>query len=83
MTSMTDLDKLRALLPHWIEHNVEHAAEFRRWARLAGQAEPDIQAAAAQMEAANTSLAAALETLGGPVEHHHDHGHEHHHPASD
>ncbi|MFN2166929.1 MAG: hypothetical protein ACK2U9_11805 [Anaerolineae bacterium] len=77
---MTDLDKLRALLPHWIEHNAEHAAEFRRWAHLAGQAKVDIEAAAAQMEAANASLAVALETLGGPVEHqhhHHDHPHTH------
>jgi hypothetical protein len=70
---MTDLDKLRALLPHWIEHNTEHAAEFRRWAQLAGQAEPDIQAAAVQMEAANASLAAALEKLGGPLEQHYTH----------
>ena len=28
----TDEDKLRILLPHWIEHNAEHAAEFRQWA---------------------------------------------------
>ena len=76
---MTDLDKLRALLPHWIEHNAEHAAEFRRWAHLAGQAEADIEAAAAQMEAANASLAAALEKLGGPLEQHH-HSHDHNHP---
>ncbi|MGD2206091.1 MAG: hypothetical protein PVH17_04860 [Anaerolineae bacterium] len=70
MANMTDLDKLRALLPHWIEHNAAHAAEFRRWAKPAGEAEADIEAAAAQMEAANAALAAALETLGGPVEHH-------------
>jgi hypothetical protein len=61
---MTDQDKLRALLPHWIEHNAEHAAEFRRWAELAGEATGDIRAAAAQMEAANESLAAALKKLG-------------------
>jgi hypothetical protein len=26
-----DLDKLRILLPHWIEHNEEHAESFREW----------------------------------------------------
>jgi hypothetical protein len=42
MATMTDQDKLRALLPHWIEHNAEHAAEFRNWAekaRATGQEE--------------------------------------------
>lgn len=71
MATMTDQDKVRALLPHWIEHNAEHAAEFHRWAGLAGEAEGDIKAAAAQMEAANVALEAALEKLGGPAEHHH------------
>ena len=33
MVVMTDLDKLRALLPHWIEHNAEHAAEFQHAGR--------------------------------------------------
>jgi hypothetical protein len=71
----TDHDKLRALLPHWIEHNAEHAAEFLRWAELAGEAAADIEAAAAQMEVANTALRSALEKLGGPLAHHHHHHH--------
>jgi hypothetical protein len=73
MAAMTDQDKLRALLPHWMEHNAEHAAEFRRWAKLAGEAQYDIEAAATQMAAANEALAAALQKLGGPALHHHDH----------
>ena len=28
MGTVTDLEKLRVLLPHWVEHNAEHAAEF-------------------------------------------------------
>jgi hypothetical protein len=68
-------DKLRALLPHWIEHNQEHAADFRRWAEQAGEAAADIEAAAAQMEAANQALALALDKLGGAMQHAHDHGH--------
>ena len=69
MTDMTDLQKLRILLPHWIEHNAEHAAECREWAertRVAGQEGPasDIALAAEEMEWVNEQLAAALEKLG-------------------
>ncbi|MGD8794274.1 MAG: hypothetical protein PVF47_17115 [Anaerolineae bacterium] len=67
---MSEQDKLRVVLPHWIEHNAEHASEFRLWAKLAGEAEADIEAAATQMEAANEALAAAQEKLGGPLEQH-------------
>ena len=54
MTAMTDVQKLRILLPHWIEHNVEHAAEFREWAeraRVAGQEGPGTDIALAAREA--------------------------------
>jgi hypothetical protein len=71
-----DTDKLRVLLPHWIEHNGEHADEFRQWAGRAGAAEEMILEAADLVEKANVKLEEALETLGGPLEHHH---HEHHH----
>lgn len=65
---MNDQEKVRVLLPHWIEHNAEHAAEFRRWAekvRVAGREEV----------AEEIALASALETLGGPAKHasHHEH----------
>lgn len=63
MTTMTERDKLQALLPHWIEHNAEHAAEFRRWASVTPEAQAEIEVAAAQMEAANTALATALQKL--------------------
>jgi hypothetical protein len=68
MTAMTDVQKLRVLLPHWIEHNAEHAAEFREWAeraRAAGQEGPatDIALAAEEMEWVNEQLAAALKKL--------------------
>jgi hypothetical protein len=63
-----DLDKLRVLIPHWIEHNDEHSAEFRQWVEQAGDASSDILAAAEAMTGVNASLAAALEKLGGPLE---------------
>ena len=69
MADMTDLQKLRVLLPHWIEHNAEHAAEFREWAvraSAAGQEGPatDIALAADEMEWVNEQLATAMEKLG-------------------
>ena len=63
MVAMTDLDKLLALLPHWIEHNADHASEFRRWGELAGEAASDIEMAAARMDSANEALAEALKKL--------------------
>ena len=78
---MNDLEKLRVLIPHWIEHNEEHAGEFRRWAEQAGDVAPDILAAAEAMIRVNDSLTTALEKLGGPLpdDHHHHHEHHHHH----
>ena len=74
---MNDQEKLRVLVPHWIEHNEEHANEFKRWAERAGTATPEILAAADAVARANESLAAALEKLGGafkqPDYHHHFH----------
>jgi hypothetical protein len=69
---MNDQEKVRVLLPHWIEHNAEHAAEFRRWAekvRAAGQEEvaEEIALAAKELEWVNEALSSALEKLGGPA----------------
>jgi hypothetical protein len=73
---MNEIEKLRVLLPHWIEHNAEHSAEFREWAERARQAEHgdaawEVRVAAENLEAANDALEAALEKLGGPLERHH------------
>jgi len=73
---MNDLEKLRVLLVHWVEHNLEHAREFRQWARRAEEsgseeAASKLEAAAQEMKVLNNSLQAALELLGGPLEHDH------------
>jgi hypothetical protein len=60
-----EAEKLRVLIPHWIEHNLEHAAEFRRWAGQAGTAAADIEAAAEALLHVNQALEAALEKLAG------------------
>lgn len=57
------MEKLRVLIPHWIEHNDEHADEFRRWAERAGAAGADLIAAAEAMKAVNDHLRAALRKL--------------------
>jgi hypothetical protein len=69
MSTATDEDKLRVLLPHWIEHNAEHAAEFHNWAekaRAAGQEEAagEIDTAAKELGWVNEALSAALDALG-------------------
>ena len=77
MTETTDRDKLRILLPHWIEHNNEHTKEFYDWADKAVEARAQILEAAAQMEIVNHSLQAALDQLGGALdEGPHEHSHQ-------
>ena len=66
----TDLEKLRVLLPHWIEHNAEHAGEFRTWAERGREAGEQILEAARYLDRANQALEKALEKLGVPLEHH-------------
>jgi hypothetical protein len=62
---MTEQKKLGVLLPHWIEHNEEHAAEFRDWAERAGPAQEGLLQAAAALEEANQGLRQALAALTG------------------
>jgi len=70
---MDEIDKLRVLLHHWIEHNGEHTGEFRSWAERAGPARGALLDAARLLEEANARLQDALEQLGGPAEHKHHH----------
>jgi hypothetical protein len=67
---MDETDKLRVLLPHWVEHNDEHAGEFRRWAESAGPARERLIAAARLVQQANDELRSALQQLGGPYHPH-------------
>ncbi|MCK4451529.1 MAG: hypothetical protein KAW49_15435 [Anaerolineae bacterium] len=63
-----DLIKLRVLLPHWIEHNEEHAESFREWAGKAREmgleaVAKQIETAVKRMDTCNETLAAAIEEL--------------------
>ena len=66
---MNDIEKLRALLPHWIEHNEEHAENFRRWAEKARHLGLEevadlIEEAAEKVRLCNEALAEALRRTG-------------------
>jgi len=67
---MDEKEKLHHLLEHWVEHNEEHAAEFREWADKAktlGETavSDDILEAAKQLEKANEFLSKASEQMSG------------------
>jgi len=78
-----DLTPLRILLPHWLEHNEEHAKSFHEWAARARAAGAEhlavhIEEAASKIEAANRNLEGALEHIGAATN---DHDHlDHQHP---
>jgi hypothetical protein len=70
MKKHADAEKLRILLPHWIEHNYEHAAEFREWAARVRFVNKDLLIAANFLEKASHALEACLEKQGGLIEKH-------------
>jgi hypothetical protein len=84
MSEKSDVEKLRILLPHWIEHNNSHVAEFVKWQQaVAGEGGDEAVGRLAEaIEAlgkAGQALDAALAELGGPLageNHHHHHHHE-------
>jgi len=79
MTEQNTIKKLRVLLPHWIEHNNNHIAEFRKWE---GEAKKESEQEVAKlldqaiidMEETGKSLSEALKIIGGSLE-----GEHHHH----
>ncbi|MHC4267092.1 MAG: hypothetical protein ACYSTS_01380 [Planctomycetota bacterium] len=80
MSEQNTIKKLRVLLPHWIEHNNNHIAEFRKWEGEAKkESEQEVSRlldnAIRNMEEAGKSLSEALKEIGGPLEgeHHHHH----------
>jgi hypothetical protein len=82
---MNQTEKLRVLLPHWIEHNLGHGEDCRKWSAIAreeGQKKiaDHIDEAMKAMIKVNELLEMALREAGGPVHgggHHHNHHHEH------
>jgi len=70
------------MLPHWIEHNQGHKAEFSKWAEKLVTITPEVAAllhrAVDSLDKAQTALEEALDKSGGPLEHSSHHGHHHH-----
>ncbi len=78
---MKEIEKLRLLLPHWIEHNMGHEEDCLKWSEVARKSglktvAEHIDAAIAAMKQANDALGKALEEAGGKIDGHH---HHHHH----
>jgi hypothetical protein len=83
MAEKTTLEKLRLLLPHWLEHNQSHRQEFVRWAAAArAEGEPEIarliEEAAAALLATDAALEETMARIGGPPVHGTHHHHHHH-----
>ncbi|MEI7899214.1 MAG: hypothetical protein WCK89_03110 [bacterium] len=80
MDPKTTIEKLQILLPHWIEHNNNHEAEFRKWAAAARTEGAEslaglLDKAAASMAATDELLKKTLAEAGGPANDHHPHHH--------
>lgn len=82
---MKDFEKVRVLLPHWIEHNSGHESEYLQWAETVRGAGMEtvanaIELAVEAMREANTHLQSALLEIGGPLDDGHTHLSAHHSP---
>lgn len=87
---MDNVEKLRVLLQHWIDHNKGHVEEFETWRKLMEEEgkhtlSGHITEAVKEMAAVNAELGKALHEVGGPKPagdndgHHHHHHHHHNH----
>jgi hypothetical protein len=81
---MDNVEKLRVLLQHWIEHNDGHVEEFEKWrATMTEDAKQSLAAhigdAVAAMAIVNEKLTKALDEAGGPVKKEGGDHHHHHH----
>lgn len=84
---MDNVEKLRVMLQHWIDHNKGHVEEFEKWRKTMADDGQDelaghITEAVKIMAEVNARLGKALHAAGGPKDdeghHHHDHDHHHH-----
>ncbi len=81
---MSEVEKLRVLLPHWMEHNNGHEAECIKWSEIARREGKEsvadyLDAAVKAMNEVNVLLEKALDKAGGEAELHHHHHHDHSH----
>ena len=79
---MNDLEKLRVILPHWIEHNAGHGSEFAKWAETLNAAGEEqiaglLKQAESFLQDADSVLKEALAKAGGEMP---ESGQHHPHP---
>lgn len=80
---MNNVEKLRIMLQHWIEHNKGHMDEFEKWREVMrhegqGAVADRLEKTVALMTSVNEQLHHALHDMGG-AKHDHDHDGDHHH----
>ena len=89
---MDNVEKLRVMLRHWIEHNKGHVEEFEKWRQTMAEEghmslAEQISEAVKTMATVNAQLEKTLHEAGGRKSdeeeghhhHHHGHHHDHHH----
>ena len=79
---MKEIDKVRVLLPHLIEHSRSHEQEFAKWAAVLGtngrhEAAALMNEAIGHLQSATKGLEDALKKLGGPLKGKSLHEHPH------
>lgn len=77
--NLSDSEKIRVMLPHWLDHNKNHLQEFQEWQQTAQREGLEevghlIGEAAVKMQEIDRLLTKALAAAGGAME---QHGHHH------
>jgi hypothetical protein len=67
--TMNEMERLRVIIPLWLQHNEEHVEEYRRWAEGDTEASADLLDAVDAMKRVNQALDAVLEKLNGRTFH--------------
>ncbi len=80
---MENLEKLRILIDHWIEHNEGHTVDFEKWQKIMAEdgqqtLSDKIGEAIQKVKEIDTILHDALKEAGGKPEGHSHHHHHHH-----
>jgi hypothetical protein len=80
---MDNVEKLRVMLQHWIEHNKGHVEEFEKWRETMTEegkssVADHITEAVKLMATVNAQLGKALHEVGGPNKSEGEEGHQHH-----
>ena len=80
---MNEIEKLRVILPHWIEHNKNHEKEFNKWLAIISIGnETEVAAllnkAVSSLQNIDTVLSLIADKIGAlPGDPSHDHTHHH------